>query len=82
MRVINTNRRMQGGREEGGGKGWKEKRSRKVSVLGPCGIRPPWRAHDSRNSLRLGIRACPLSAQVNLSTVSFRETGGPEIDEE
>lgn len=24
-------------------------------MLKPCGIRPPWRAHDSRNSLRLGI---------------------------
>lgn len=33
----------------------KERQRQKVSVLKPCGIRPPLRAYDSRKSLRLGI---------------------------
>lgn len=40
MRIINTNRRM----EWWGGERVveREERSKKVSVLKPCGIRPPW----------------------------------------
>ena len=46
------------GARESSGRGMvkgKERQRQKVSVLRPCGIRPPLRAHDSRKSLRLGI---------------------------
>lgn len=55
-----------------------KERLKKVSVLKPCGIRPPWRAHDSRKSLRSGIAA----ARPTESTCRPFLLGGLEIDEE
>lgn len=40
MRVINTNRRMQGGREEGGGKGGKRRGRGRCRCWGPAGYDP------------------------------------------
>lgn len=52
---------------------------RKVSVLKPCGIRPPWWTHDSRKSLRLGI----APARPTKSTCRpFLLVSVAEIDEE
>lgn len=42
-------------RERDGEKGKERRQRQEVSVLRPCGIRPPLRAYDSRKSLRLGI---------------------------
>lgn len=48
-------RRGEGAISKRDGERERERQRQKVSVLRPCGIRPPLRAHDSRKSLRLGI---------------------------
>lgn len=53
----------------------------KVSVLRPCGIRPPLRAHDSRKSLRLGIvhRSQPVDRCSESAVEIDEERGLKEI---